>query len=339
MMYRPRPTDDRARLLFDYTLRARLHNLSEADTLLLICDSDTTRDSLAQILADFLHLSVQTVIVIPQLRPPQSDTPVRCQWESPNRWQQMDMSDRWTRILAALRAAVIMQPDLLVMPAHDAVYTRATLQAAMERAIDRPFSLTTRHTHSLVPAVNIPTDVIDLHNAAFDREPLVRICEDGGQGFWGNMGAIPGKLCEALLSTVDSNTWEDDLEIDRVLTEMGSPALCIPIDDPADYRLCPPIFDRAGVRRVIERHLHYSLKIPGEHRSALHAAPSAESVQRAHADPRYARLLAEADAIIADCEAEMRARVARYGVSWVDWGNYRYVAVPRNPQVEVWKRG
>jgi hypothetical protein len=34
----------------------------------------------------------------------------------------------------------------------------------------------------------------------------------------------------------------------------------------------------------------------------------------------------------------MRARVKRYGCSWVDWGAYRYVARPRDPAVEVWKQ-
>ncbi|MDX2138093.1 MAG: hypothetical protein SF123_08350 [Chloroflexota bacterium] len=338
LMYRPRPTDERARAVFDYAFRARLATLSDRDTLLLICDSDATRASLQPPLADFPRLTIQSVIVNPQPCAPQADTPNRCEWEAPQSWQQMDMSDRWVRILAALRAAIATQPDLLVMPAHDAVYTRAIMEAAMERTGDRPFSLTTRHTHSLVAAANILTDVIDLHNAAFDRKPLARIGENGGQGFWGKLGAIPGGLCAAVLNAVDTHAWEDDLEIDRVLTEIGSPALCIPIEDAAGYRLCPPIFDHESVRRVIERHLHYSLKIPGERRSALHAAPSEESWQRAQRDPRYARLLTEADAMISDCEAAMRAHVARFGMSWVDWGGYRYAAAPRNPQVEVWKQ-
>jgi hypothetical protein len=338
MMYRPRPADEQARTVFDYALHARLNTLCEHDTLLLVCNSENTRTSVQPLLDDFPQIHITHAVVNPQPRITQADTPTRCKWYMPNQWQQMNMSDRWARILFALRAARQMQIDCLVMPAHDAVYTRAALDAGLQRAGDRPFSLTTAHTHSVMSDNNIIVDIIDLHNAVFDREPLVRVCENGGQGFWGKLGVIPATLCAALANAVDTHTWEDDLEIDRVLMEMSSPALCIPIHNPTDYRLCPPIFDRDGVRRVVERHLHYSLKIPGEHRSALHAAPSAESMQRAKSDPRYARLLAEADALITECETEMRARVARYGVSWVDWGAYRYVAAPRNPQVEVWKR-
>ena len=334
-MYTPRPQGGREQVMFDYALRARLNALREGDTLLLLCDSAVTVDSLAPILRDFPHLTTLTHLVNPQPRALQTDTPYACAWDTPQAWRQMAMSDRWTRIDAALDIASTRQDGYLLMPALDAVYSRPMLEALMARA---PSSAYSAQVQRVVPQLDLPQDVIDLHNAAFAREALVSACADGGQGFWGKLGMLPFEVCEAVRLAVHHDAWEDDLEIDRVLGDLSNPATCIPIDDPALYHLAPPVFDRAAVRRIIERHLHYSLKIPG-HSSALYGPPSVASQRRAAHEAAYARLLAEADALIAECDADMRQRLARFGASWVDWGGYRYVARVGIPWVEVWQLG
>jgi hypothetical protein len=333
-IYKPRPLSKREAAVFDYTLRARLNALRDDDTLLLLCDSAVALASLQPILADFPRLHTLSEIVNPQPRPIQNDTPYACQWETPQQWQQMTMSDRWARIDAALRVASARRDGCLLMPALDAVYSRDLLMQLIVRA---PASAISAQVQRAVPNVDTPQHIIDLHNAAFDRDALADICT-GGQGFWGKLGVIPFRLCEALRTNADHDTWEDDLEMDRVLTELGSPATCIPVDDPALYHLAPPVFDRPAVQRIIERHLHYSLKIPGKS-SALHSPPSSASRLRAQHDAKYALALALADALIAACDAAMRQRVAQYGASWVDWGGYRYVTRVGDPAVEVWQRG
>lgn len=333
-MYKPRPSVGREQAVFDYALRARLNALRDDDTLLLICNSADTLANLQPILRDFPHLQTLSEIVNPQPRTNQTDTPYAYTWETPQQWQQMQMSDRWTRIDTALRVASGQRDGCLLMPALDAVYSREMLAQLVAQA---PASAISAQVQRAVPNVEIPQHIIDLHNAAFDREALANVCA-GGQGFWGKLGVIPFSLCEAVRAHADHDAWEDDLEIDRVLTELGSPATCISVDDPTLYHLTPPVFDRLAVQRIIERHLHYSLKIPGKS-SALHSPPSAASRLRAQQNADYARALTQANALIAACDAAMRQKVAQYGASWVDWGGYRYVARVADPAVEVWQRG
>ncbi|MCC6615065.1 MAG: hypothetical protein IT320_16430 [Anaerolineae bacterium] len=344
-IYRERPTSPRERALFDHNLRARLGSLSQRDGVVFICDSQATCASLEPIAQGFDLADVRYAIVNPEPSAQQRDTPFRYGWDTPASWQQMAPSDRWARILYALEVAAQQPPDgYLVMPALDAVYNRQLLERLVaasrdEHRVARAVSPHTRLVHTPLPdASPQQSEIADLHNAAFDRAALEHICQTGGQGYWGKLGIIPFELCAPLHSHVETHTWEDDLEIDRVLTELGHPARCIPIDDPALYRLTPPVFDRVAVRATIERHLHYSLKIPGEKPSALHSPPSAASRERAAHDPAYARLLAEANSLIDVCDADMQHRVADYGASWVDWGAYRYVARPGDPAVEVWKQ-
>ncbi|MCA9904601.1 MAG: hypothetical protein KC547_12170 [Anaerolineae bacterium] len=344
-MHQKRSVAKRERAIFDDNLRARLGALTAQDSVLFICNSDTTRDSLQPLAADFPQLTIQYVVTNPEPNPQPRQIPFDCQWEMPAAWQQMTMSDRWARILCALdTAAKQASSGYLVMPAQDAAYSRELLlrliDTSQAEAVPCAISPRTRLAQASQPGTSAAQiEIADLHNAAFDRAALEAICETGGQGFWGKLGLIPFVLCKPLLAQVETHTWEDDLEIDRVLADLGCVARCVEIDDPALFRLVPPVFDRAQVHAIIERHLHYSLKIPGEKQSALWSAPSSRSQLRAQSEPTYALRLAEAENMIADCERDMHARVARYGASWVDWGGYRYVARPRDPVVEVWKLG
>jgi hypothetical protein len=340
-MYRPRPSDPRARAVFDYTLRARLSAVTPDDAVILLCNDQAAADSLQPLIERFPHLLIFTFFTPPMPpldaeRPPYVDA-----WEHPARWRRVAMTDRWLRILHALDLGRGAIRDYLVMPAHDAVYSRALLEqmahsshAHVQGQMPALVSPITPHIHHPVPGADISPAIIDLHNAVFDRAPLRQSSE--GQGFWGKLGMIPWQLCEPIRAQVDTTTWEDDLEIDRVVNEMGYAAVSIPIEDPALYHQAPPIFTREDVRRVIDRTLHYSLKIPGEKRSALHAPHSPQGIERARHDAAFAQALHEADAMIAACEADMRARVAQHTASWVDWGGYRCVATPSAPSVAVW---
>ncbi|MBL8163365.1 MAG: hypothetical protein JNJ61_15365, partial [Anaerolineae bacterium] len=93
-------------------------------------------------------------------------------------------------------------------------------------------------------------------------------------------------------------------------------------------------------RRVIERTLHYSLHIPGDPigGSALTEPLDALGRLRCIVRPRFARYNAQAETLIAECCAEIAARVQQVGASWVDWGAHRYVARPGDPAVEVWRK-
>ncbi len=372
-MYKPRSTDQAARSTFDTNLRSRLGALSPADTVLLICDSEATIDSLKPLMSEFSHLPTEYVIANPQPRETQTDTPTRCEWEAPDAWRQMEMSDRWARILVALRRAAQIGGDgYLIMPAHEAVYRRDLLEqmvalAEEKRAEtgkwhavspigDNPL-IRRRRTSFLASLQDHPRESIlgvrsvhvnlqarhstrDVFTAGFDREMLDHVCE-GGQGFWGKMGMIPFAVCGEVARAVNTDAWEDDLEIDRTMHELGHGTTCLKVQRSVYHlQYGVPFFQTPeNVRQTITRHLHYSLKIPGDKPSALQSPPSQRSLYRARTDAGYSRALAAADVLIAQCDAEMRARVAQYGCSWVDWGAYRYVARPRDPAVEVWKQG
>jgi hypothetical protein len=111
---------------------------------------------------------------------------------------------------------------------------------------------------------------------------------------------------------------------------------CRWIDNPARYRQALPVFDRAGLRVVIERTLHYSLSIPSG-KSLLNQPLDAIGRLRKRISPRFARAVALSESIIAECSAEAAARLQRYGMSWVDWGVYRYAVRVGDPLVQVWK--
>jgi hypothetical protein len=347
-MYRPRPLetlDPRARVVFDHALTARLHALDSRDTLLIIADSAATLDSLQPLLAPFAdQFPIQHMITNPQPIPDTSDLPAALGWENPDHWQRMNLTDRWARILAALDAAAPLDHSgWLVMPAHDAIYTAELLSKLIRfsehharNGLPAAVSPYTYFQHSVIPGVDIPQDVIDLVNLAFGRDSLFRwkMRLDRVQGFWGKMGLIPFGMCAPLRNAVDTDVWEDDLQIDSKLRRLGYGVHALWESVPALYRQALPVFDRDGVRRVITRTLHYSLNIPGADVSTL-TRPLDVFGQLQKISPRFRRLNREIEAMIAECHAEIRQRLDHYGCSWVDWGAYRYVMRVGDPAVQV----
>jgi hypothetical protein len=347
-MYRPRPTESRACTVFDYTLNARLKALDSRDILLIIANSTETLESLQPCLAPFIdQFPIQNLIVNPSTQPHSTDLPEKMDWDTPEHWRQYRLTDRWCRILAALEiAGKIDSPGWLVMPAHDAVYNAEMLsklirfsESHTQNGLPAAVSPYTYYQHSAVPSADIPDNVIDMLNMAFGRDSLFRwkIRLDQVQGFWGKMGMIPFGMCEPLRKIVDTDVWEDDLQIDSKLRRLGYGVHALWESDPTLYRQALPVFDRAGVWRVIERTLHYSLNIPsatiGE--STLNR-PLDILGQFQKLSPRFRRLNREVEAIIMECNAEIRTRLDRYDCSWVDWGAYRYVMRVGDPAVQVW---
>jgi hypothetical protein len=352
-MYKARPTDARERLVFDHCLRSRLGQLGVQDALLLLCDSAATLDSLRPLLAEFTTLPTLALIVNPQRwqgRTP--DTPTLLGWDAPTQWQRCQTTDRWARIDAALATASALaerSPDgYLVMPALDAVWgndllpvLRRLSERSARNGLPAAVSPYTYHQHTQVPRANIPSDVIHLLNTAFGRDTLFgwKLRLGRVQTFWGKMSLLPVGMCAAVRAQVEQSIWEDDREIDRVISELGYGARALWVHDPRVYHQALPVFDRDGVRRVIERTLHYSLHIPGDRIGSALIEPLDVLGRIRHVvHPRFARYNAEAETLIAECVAEIAARVQEYGASWVDWGAYRYVARPGDPAVEVWQR-
>lgn len=263
-------------------------------------------------------------------------------------WRRVAMTDRWTRIRAALEIGRARRADgangWLILPAHDARYSRQLLLQLVDfsrrhaqNGVPAAVSPYTFYKHSPLEGVNIPAAIIDGVNAAFNRDPAFRLRLERGeaQGFWGKMGMIPFAMCADLLRTVDTGVWEDDLELDRAITALGYAARALWIDDPARYRQTLLVTDEAGVRRVIERHLHYSLRTGG---SALTEPLSDMARYMRVVNPRFGAASTWADHLIAEEYARMMRRVDQHGASWVDWGAYRHVARPYDPHVEVWQR-
>ena len=258
-------------------------------------------------------------------------------------WVRLSMSDRWTRILAALELGRDAGTGgYLIMPAHDALYSRdlrlklvAFSRQHAQNGLPAAVSPYTFYKHSPIADADIPADIIDLVNAAFNRDPAFRLQLERGaaQGYWGKMGLIPFEMCGDLLKTVDTRIWEDDLELDRAITALGYAARTLWIDDPAQYRQALFVVDEAGVRHIIERHLHYSLRTGG---SALTQSLTDMARYWRIINPRLGAASVWAERIIDEEYAKMMQRVAQYGASWVDWGDYRYVARPYDPHVEVW---
>jgi hypothetical protein len=348
-MHQPRPPAGRERVVFDYALRSRLAQLGERDAVLFICDSSATIDSLAAFQADYPRLTMPATITNPPLwNGAPSDTPRRLGWEAPAAWQRYQMTDRWARLDLALHVASLLDsPGYLILPAHDAVWGRGLLDRLArfsqqqarggQPAAASPY---TYHQHSPVPGADIPQEVIDLLNTAFGRDPLLRWKLQRGrmQGFWGKMGLLPFGLCGTVREHAETFVWEDDLEIDSTLRRLGYNTRALWVSDPAVYCQALPVFDEAGVRRVIERTLHYSLNIPAAHASALTVPLGMLGKLRQWIDPHFAQTNARAEALVADCMAAIHVRLEQFGASWIDWGAYRYVMRASDPAVEVWKK-
>jgi hypothetical protein len=350
-MYKARPTGERERIVFDYTLNTRLAQLHAQDAVLFICDSQQTIDSLKVFQDHHPHLHMVAVIANP---PPwngaPNDTPKRLNWENPESWRRYAMTDRWARIDFALQVgSLIKSPGYVIMPAHDAVWGKGLLQrlaylSVLYRRKGLPAAVSpyTYFQHSSTPGAYIPRDVIDIMNTAFGRDTMFpwKIRLDRVQAFWGKMGMMPFGMCGAVRQQVEKMVWEDDLEIDSAMRQLGYGVHCWWVGDRAIYRQAPPVFDSDGLRKVIERTLHYSLNIPSSMigASTLNFPLDTVGQIRRWLNPRFAQNNAEAEALIAECNGSIQARLQQYGASWVDWGLYRYVMRVGDPAVEVWKR-
>lgn len=359
MMYRPRPTDSRARAVFDFALSSRITALDERDRLLFVCDSPQTIDSLTAFVQPIARCPVEYRIVNSPVSMLGGDTPRELGWAHPDRWQRMAMTDRWARMLAALGAGEQEQDSgtagWLIMPAHDAVWGRGLLPYLMR--LSRKFSRKgqpaavspyTYWQHSPVPGTDIPADVMDLLNTAFGRDSLFwwKITTDSVQGFWGKMSLLPFGLCAPLREAVRSGqvstaTLEDDLILDTALRRLGFGVRAAWIWRPQVYRQALPVFDETGARKVIERTLHYSLNALSSRSpvggSTLNFPLDWRGKLRTVLFPRFRVSNARAERLIREEAEAIRARVEQYGASWVDWGDYRIVVRIGDPDCEVWK--
>ncbi len=355
MMFKPRPAEPKHQSVFDFTLASRLDKLCryENAAMVLICRDQATADSLAHLPTEYPTLLFVTAMANPKPIPPSTAdayalTPQQCGWETPERWRQYDLTDRWARLLFALDVGRQLTEGFLILPAHDAVWGRgllARLEALSRRSarqgLDAAVSPYTYHQHSPVPGVSIDPAIIDAMNATFAPDSLLRWRFRLGryQSFWGKMGMIPFGMCDVIRRNVQTMVWEDDLEIDRVIREAGYGARCLWIDQPSLYRQAPPVFDRDDLRNVIDRTLHYSLPIPsaeGTAPSLLNRPLDALGRLRCVLSPRFARAVRLSQTLISECNARIAARLDRYGASWVDWGDYRYVVTVGDPAVQVW---
>ncbi len=349
-MYRPRPSEPRQQIIFDYSLHSRLSQLGTNDAVLFICNSQETLNSLTHLESHFSLLPMCAIIANPSLWTGATpDTPHLLDWEQPEAWRRYQTTDRWARIDLALRVGSLQNPlGYLIMPAHDAVWgegllSRLTKFSHQQARGGLPAAVSpyTYHQHSPLPGADIPPDIIHTMNTAFGRDSLFgwKLRLGRAQGFWGKMGMIPFAMCGEVRSGVQQNVWEDDLQIDSVIHQLGYSARTIWIRNPALYRQALPVFDRKGLKRVIERTLHYSLNIPGQTigSSSLNF-PLGALGQFRRLNPHFARYNALAEALIAECMQTIHIRLERYGASWVDWGAYRHVIRVGDPAVEVWKR-
>lgn len=357
MMYRPRPTDPDRRRILDFTLESRLSELSRYgnSAVVFICNDEATVESLAHLSAQFPAVAMAATITNPvpvasSQRDPYARTPFACEWPEPERWRRYELTDRWARLIRAFEIVQLIEGDgYLALPAHDAVWGTGLLDPLIRfskqhtrQGMPAAVSPYTPYQHSPVPGVNIPRQIINALNAAFGRDSRLREKLSAGQyqAFWGKMGLIPFAMSSAVLQHADTFVWEDDLEIDRVIREQGYGARALWIGKPALYRQAPPVLNRADLRAVIDRTLHYSLSIPGETYSStsiLRQPLDVEMQLKMQQNPRFARAVALAETLIAECTADITERVERYGASWVDWGAYRYVACVGDPVVQVWK--
>ncbi|MBI5670094.1 MAG: hypothetical protein HZC41_19025 [Chloroflexi bacterium] len=354
LMYQPRPVEPREQHVFDFTLASRLAELSHYDAAaVLLCNAPATLDSLAHLPAAYPRLRFVAAVVNPQplaTSDPYAATPFDCGWPTPERWRRYNLTDRWARITFALDVARQLDtPGFLIMPALDAVWGQGLLalltrlsQRHTRNGLPAAVSPYTPYQHSAVPGVDIPQPIIDALNAAFARDSWLRWRFRYGryQSFWGKMGLLPFGMCGEILRRAETMVWEDDLELDRVIREAGFAVSCQWVGDPALYRQALPVFDHDSLRAVIERTLHYSLPIPGQfpgEKSLLNQPLDMPARLRTLVSPRFARAVALAEAIIADCNAAIVSRLEQCGASWVDWGAYRYAVRVGDPLVQVWK--
>lgn len=350
-MYKARPTGERERIVFDYTLNSRLTQLDAQDAVLFICDSQQAIDSLQAFQDQHPHLQMIAVIVNPSpWNGHTNDSPKLLNWENPDTWWRCAMTDRWARINFGLQVgSLIESPGYLIMPAHDAVWGKDLLQRLVylselyaRQGLPAAVSPYTYFQHSAVPDAHIPQHIIDIMNTAFGRDTLFpwKIRLDKVQAFWGKMGMMPFGMCAAVREQVEKTVWEDDLEIDSALRQLDYGVHCWWVSNASVYRQAPPVFDYNGLHKVIERTLHYSLNIPGglAGASTLNFPLDAVGQIKRRINPRFARNNAEAEALIAECNQEIQTRLQQYGASWADWGAYRYVMRVGDPAVEVWKR-
>lgn len=347
MIYRPRPDDQRARAVFDHAFRSRLSALEADDGLLLLVDSLASLESLRPLVAERPQLRAAALIVNPAPSASPSDAPYILNWDMPAAWRAFQMTDRWARVLAALAVATALDGGGgLLLPALDAVYGRPLLRWLEAQSVDlgrgmrAAVSPLTPFQHYPVPGVPIPLVIIRALNSAFNRDETLpaRLASGQAQGVWGKMSLIPYAACAGLAAALDTAVWEDDKEIDRALRERGVVTRGLWQRDPALYHQSPPIFDRAGLKAVIGRTLHYSLNIPAARPagSSFLAASSLPSRSGSEDSIWYHEGQVLASALIAECLAEIADRVAQFGASWVDWGGYRCVARVGAPGVEVW---
>lgn len=353
LMYRPRPSGQRERQVFDFTLNTRLTELSRYpnSAVLLICDSERSCAGFDHLPAQYPLLTFAAAIVNPQTLPANTrdfyaETPARCGWKNPAQWRRYDLTDRWARIIFALETAARLDvPGWLTMPAHDAVWGKGLIEKLIrisqkhaKNGLPAAVSPYTYHQHSPIPGMDIHQYVIDALNTAFARDSWLRWRMTFGeyQKFWGKMSLIPFGMANPILKQIETMVWEDDLEIDRVIRDAGYGRACLWVNNPALYRQAPPVFDEDGLRAVIDRTLHYSLNIPGE-KSLLEHPLYALGKLRHALNPRFATALHRAEAITNACRADIEIRLTNYGMSWVDWGAYRYVVRVGDPLVQVWK--
>lgn len=352
MLYQARPSEPRARAVYDFALHSRLSELSRREQagVLWLANSPESLASVDEILWQYPSLRSAALIVNPQPSPdPTPDMPYRCQWTSPQAWRLMDMSDRWVRLRAALHTQIQAGAAHLLLPAWDSVWGAGLLErlahASQTGAVAGMPAVVSPHSfwqHSSVPSAPAPPEIVRATNAAFNRDGAWRRKLERGetQSLWGKMSLIPISAASLLLERADWRVWEDDRELDSVLVNAGYPVRALWIDDWRLYRQALPVFDEANLGRVLERHLHYTLDIPDcfakgqtvlQHRLAWHDLPLR------HLDPRWRAAVRLSERLIAEAVARVQARLERFGCSWVDWGAYRLVAEVGNPFVQVWK--
>lgn len=351
-------------MALSFALRSRLDQLSawvrpnDPDTdaaVLLICDSIDTARSFHFLQADYPRLKFCYGLANPE---PQSIgiqhavkwKARRYSWEDADQWRIYDMSDRWARILFALRTCAVISNDTdgyVLMPALDSVWGDGLIDRLIgrsevrEQSIGRPTAVSpfTPFQHSPIPDCTYEPSVIDVMNACYNRDSTfpAQVRDGTGQAFWGKMSLTPYKLCEPILNEALPLVMEDDRELDGAVARADGSTYGDWIDDPTLYRQSPPIFDMAGVEQAVFRTMHYTADIPGNlsENGSIFCRPL--SVQAARMFPK--EVLDLSQSLINRCVARIEANIRRYGVSWVDWGRYRYVVEPGNPQVAVWSRG
>ena len=316
------------------------------DALLLLANSAATVDSLQPLVARFPDLPLVICTVNPDPLPIEAsaDSPARFDWPTPARWQAFRQSDRWARLTLAFQIGSQLDPaSYLLLPAHDACWGPGLLPRLLTLSVEQarggqpaavsPYSA---YRHAPLAGVAIPADIIDLINAAFNRDSEfpAKLARGAVQGFWGKTALLPCGLCATILKDADQTFFEDDAEIDRVIQAVGYATRGLWIADPAVYCQTLPVFDDTAARAVIWRTLHYSLPAGG---SSLLSAPDSVMQALIDHDPRLAAAHQRAERLISECQTAIAQRLTQFGASWVDWGAYRYVVRVGDPAVEVWR--